>query len=86
VIEKKYQASQSGKQAPGWDLNEVQLECEVEDSITFHRSVLSCRKISISSIALHPDANTSYTHQDVTLHTIHAATVIHIHMRRPAEN
>jgi hypothetical protein len=35
---------------------------------------------------VHPDASTSYTHQNNTLHTIHTATVINIHIRRATEN
>jgi hypothetical protein len=31
-------------------------------------------------ITLHPDTSTSHTHQDNTLHTIHTATVINIHV------
>jgi hypothetical protein len=35
-----------------------------------------------SNIALHPNASTSDTHQDNTLHTIHTSTVINIHIQR----
>jgi hypothetical protein len=35
---------------------------------------------------VHPDASTSYTHQNNTPHTIHTATVINILIRRATEN